>query len=76
MAVVMPTPEEFARLDWHKRDKAIRAARALMRGYGAAMADDMTADALRPSAEARARADRAWGERVRAEARALAGETA
>lgn len=74
MPVLMPHPDEFAALPWRQRDKAIRTARSLLRAYGGAVAEDMTTDAYRPSAECRARADAAWAEGVRAEARRLAGE--
>jgi len=74
MPVVMPHPSEFPTLPWRQRDKAIRTARALLRAYGGAVAEDMTGDAFRPSAECRARRDAAWAESVRAEARRLAGE--
>lgn len=74
MPVTLPHPEEFARLDWRTRDKAILAARGLLRAYGGTVSEDMTGDGYRPSREARARRDAQWAEDVRAQARRLAGE--
>lgn len=76
MPLMLPTPTELAAMSWHKREKAIQRARRLLRDYGDVFADDMTEDLMLPSAEARRRADVAWGEQVRAEARRLAGECA
>ena len=73
MPLTVPTPAEFAALDWHKRDKALRTMRRLIRAYGEFVDETPTRTAL--SARARAERDAEWGERVRAEARALAGET-
>jgi hypothetical protein len=71
MPIILPTPEELAELDWHKRDKVVRAARRLLREYGAALTVDLPAEPRAISAEAQRRDDIVWGERVRAEARAL-----
>lgn len=80
MPIVMPTPEEASQMDWWHRDKVIRSARALLRGYGA-IAVPAEPRAWRASPEVRAarkaaRAEelRAWGEDVRAEARRINGE--
>lgn len=70
MPVILPTPDELVALDWHKRDKAIRAARALLRGYGAHVEPaDGTRYRLRKAAKERAWGQ--WAEEVRAEARRI-----
>jgi hypothetical protein len=75
MPILLPTPDELADLDWHKRDKAVRAARALLRGYGVHVEP---ADRVRwrEGRERYAARHAAWAESVRAEARRLAGEGA
>lgn len=73
MPVILPTPDEIAAMPWHSRDRAVNAARALLRGYG---------DLVEPSEPTRWRSRRdgyrsrhaAWAEGVRAEARRLVGE--
>lgn len=70
--VVLPSPEELTRLTWWQRDKAIRAARALLRSYGALVeAADMPARRTRLAPEVLAERKRAEGEAIREEARRL-----
>lgn len=76
MPVILPTADELAQLDWHKRDRAVRAARNLLRAYGDAVEPVAPAKRYRLTDAQRAEREWAWGEAVRAEARRLAGETA
>lgn len=71
MPVTLPTPEEFSSLPWKSRDKAIIAARNLLRAYGGAVAEDMTGDGYRVARERNATDNARWAEQVRAEARRL-----
>jgi hypothetical protein len=74
MPVILPTPDEFSALPWRSRDKALMAARSLLRGYGGAAGVDLTADAYRTRRDRIKAEDIAFGERVRAEARAMQGQ--
>jgi hypothetical protein len=82
MPIAIPTPEELARMDWHKRDRVARTLREYERAVGVYVeagnprTTRLTDEgrALR-AAEIAAR-EAAWGEEVRAEARRLAGESA
>ena len=71
--VIFPAPAELAALPWHTRDRVMRRLRAYEREVGLLVAP---ADGVRYRAtrEATARANAAWAEGVRAEARRLAGE--
>ena len=71
MPVILPTPDEFSGLPWRSRDKALMAARSLLRGYGGIAGIDLTADAYRTRRDRIKAEDIAFGERVRAEARAM-----
>lgn len=68
MPVALPTPEEFAALNWKNRDKAVKAARTLLRTYGGVFADD--GYRINRNAQDNAR----WAESVREEARRLERE--
>ncbi len=72
MPVTFPTPEEFLHLPWHKRDRAIRAARGLLRQYGG-MVEEAVVPPARTRLSAEALRQRHWefGEAIRAEARRL-----
>lgn len=71
MPVTLPSPAEFSGLPWKSRDKAIVAARNLLRAYGGAVAEDMTGDGYRVARERNAADNARWAERVREEARRL-----
>lgn len=71
MPVTLPSPSEFSALPWKSRDKAIIAARTLLRAYGGAVAEDMTGDGYRVARERNAADNARWAERVREEARRL-----
>jgi hypothetical protein len=81
MPFVLPTPEELARMDWHKRERVLRSLRAYARQVGAYLEDAPKRRALTPEERERREVERRdyereWGERVREEARRLAGEIA
>lgn len=71
--IPLPTPDELGRMSWQQRDRAVMAARRLVRAYGGTVeADGGTRYRLTKAAkEANARE---WAEQVRADARRLAGE--
>lgn len=75
MPVTLPTPAEFSSLPWKSRDKAILAARNLLRAYGGSVAEDMTGDGYRIARERNATDNARWAERVREEARRLERES-
>jgi hypothetical protein len=75
MPVTLPSPAEFSGLSWRSRDKAIIAARNLLRAYGGAVAEDMTGDHYRIARERNATDNARWAERVREEARRLERES-
>ena len=75
MPVTLPTPDEFSSLPWKSRDKAILAARNLLRAYGGSVAEDMTGDGYRIARERNACDNARWAERVREEARRLERES-
>lgn len=74
MPVALPTPDELARMDWHKRDKVLRAARRLLAAYGEITVPVPKSQRYALTPEQREAREAAWGEQVRAEARRLAGE--
>ena len=74
MPVTLPSPAEFTALSWKSRDKAIIAARNLLRAYGGSVAEDMTGDNYRVARERNATDNARWGESVREEARRLERE--
>lgn len=78
MPVLLPTPDELAVMPWHKRDKALHAARKLLTAYGLAFEPArrtrMTEAQRRRNAERRRRQAAKWGESVREEARRLERE--
>lgn len=72
MPVTLPTPEELVQLPWHKRDRAIRTARALLRQYGGIVEEAVVPPGrTRLSAEALQQRHWEFGEAIRAEARRL-----
>ena len=77
MPLVLPTPDELARMDWPARDKVIRKARALLTEYANAYVESMPrwyrmTDEQREIAEAARRLrDDEWAARERAAAAAL-----
>ena len=68
MPVTLPTPDEFAALNWRSRDKAVSTARALLRTYGGQFSDDGYRINRHAADNAR------WAESVREEARRLERE--
>ena len=81
MPVVLPAPDEVARMNWYERDKVIHRVRTLLRDYTTSYEPverwyRMTDEQKERNAESRTRDEEAWGESVRAEARRLAGEVA
>ena len=73
MPVHLPTPAEFAGLNWHARQRAVKNLRTLMRQYGAAIEEQVISNMAQRKAPSTAR----WvefGEQVRAEARQLQGD--
>lgn len=75
MPVTLPTPAEFSALPWKSRDRAILAARNLLRAYGGSVSEDMTGDGYRIARERNAADNARWAERVREEARRLERES-
>lgn len=73
MPLILPEPHEVVRMDRRQRDMVIARLRAYERALGVYLGPAKPRTAL--TEQARAERDRAWGERVRAEARALAGES-
>lgn len=71
MPVILPTPTELLAMDWHKRDKAIRTTRQLLRDYGGMVEAVDIPVRTRLTPEALAERKRLFGERVREEARRL-----
>ena len=77
MPVILPTPDELAGMDWHKRDKVIRKARTLLAEYAEAYVEAMprwyrmTDEQREASAAARALSDEMWAQREREAAEAI-----
>lgn len=77
MPVILPTPDELAEMDWPKRDKVIRKARALLTEYANAYVEAMprfyrmTEEQREVAEAARRLRDDSWAEREREAARAL-----
>jgi len=80
MPLLIPTPEELARMDWHKRDKVARTLREYERAVGVYVGDGnprttrLTEEGRELRRKEIAEREAAWGEAVRAEARRLVGE--
>lgn len=73
MPLILPTPTELAALPWHTRDRVLRRLRAYEREVGL-LVTPADGTRYRATREATQRANAAWAEGVRAEARRLAGE--
>lgn len=72
MPLVLPEPHELAHMPRYQRDKVIARLRAYERALGVYLGPAQPR--TRMTAQAIAEREQAWGERVRAEARRLAGE--
>ena len=72
MPILLPEPHELAHMDRRQRDRVIARLRAYERALGVYLGEAQPRTRL--TAQAIAEREQAWGERVRAEARALAGE--
>ena len=66
MPIVLPTPDEIARMDWHEREKAMQRARRTIRALRDA--ESLFDDRLERLWDTAATD---WAESVRAEARRL-----
>ena len=75
MPVTFPTPEELAAMPWHKRDRVLHRLRCYERDLGLLVEPVERTGRSAAGEGVKRDYERAWGERVRAEARALAGES-
>jgi hypothetical protein len=80
MPVILPTPDELALMPWHKRDRALAQAKALLASYsrsfepGGTRRHRMTDAQRQRSVQVRRKREAAWGAQVRAEAKRLERE--